>query len=603
MRYTLSVILFCLLLCGPQYLSAQPISPLETDAFCPLQPGGNAFQITGSGRYYLSSPGGMTIISDVDRDGRFVVSFSDKKEGHYVNLYLRSGAFARTISFTKINTLAGISPKFPTPPTGTPPIGYQDMVPFPLCYTNSVNYTSPTVRYKDASGNEYGNPMNFYEWVAPAGWQINGNVSNGTTPILAGSPSATITPTALTGGGQAVKVRALNNCNPSGLSPSNYYQIYIDRPVLKLSVNGASSLQLTCGTSSPTTFTVENGSQATCVTSYDWDLGSNDNNWLYNGSPAPRFITTTTPSLTITPNTCIGTPANVAVALKGNGITYATFTLPVTMVSPQLAISGLSFVCNSETYTLGALSCNASVVWSASPDRNVTLTSNGNSVTVTKRADGPVTLTAVITGLCGGPRTIEKQLTLGTPVPIIVGPFDPLTHTMEAMIYSERQYYFVAQEYVANPPASYLWHLIPYPGSPNFSTLYSGSPATMGMPPEISNVTYTLQLTKTNTCGTTLVERSLVIHPNPGFMITTAPNPSSEEIVVTLNKYRNTSNWKREKVTLALYDFMTGQLVKRFLLDNGQKRYRLNVRDVKKGNYVLKVTEGISTQSKQIIIE
>ena len=47
---------------------------------------------------------------------------------------------------------------------------------------------------------------------------------------------------------------------------------------------------LTCGTTSPVTFTVNNPGNVTGITNYSWHLGATPNGWkLPNGSAAPQL--------------------------------------------------------------------------------------------------------------------------------------------------------------------------------------------------------------------------------------------------------------------------------------------------------------------------
>jgi hypothetical protein len=87
----------------------------------------------------------------------------------------------------------------------------------------------------------------------------------------------------------------------------------------------------------------------------------------------------------------------------------------------QLAISGKDNICQSEVYTLNS---PQGAAWSASPANLVTLTPGPgtNQVTVTRRYDGPVTLTAVANNGCGIP--VSRQLLSGTeniPASYIIG--------------------------------------------------------------------------------------------------------------------------------------------------------------------------------------
>lgn len=60
-----------------------------------------------------------------------------------------------------------------------------------------------------------------------------------------------------------------------------------------------SSGSITCQTQTSKTFTVNNPNSIPGVTGYNWNLGTQPNGWIYNGSPAPQFINTISNTLTL----------------------------------------------------------------------------------------------------------------------------------------------------------------------------------------------------------------------------------------------------------------------------------------------------------------
>lgn len=89
------------------------------------------------------------------------------------------------------------------------------------------------------------------------------------------------------------------------------------------------------------------------------------------------------------------------------------------------------------------------------------------------------------------------------------------------------------------------------------------------------------------------------------FSITASPNPVREDLYVeTNNEKQEVKNLgKDEDVQITLHDFYTKQIVGQWKFKNDLKRYKLNVRGLKKGMYVLLISKGKYRQSKQIIIE
>ena len=179
------------------------------------------------------------------------------------------------------------------------------------------------------------------------------------------------------------------------------------------------TLTTTCGTTTAQTFTVSNPSNIQNITSYEWDLGLSNNGWLYNGSAAPQNISTTTNSITLTPD-CGSSLSNISVTVRVNNRDYKTYSCTVTVPNPTMSINGSSSFCDgtSSSYTVNGLTCNATVSWSATPSGIVTINSpNSTQTTLTKITDGTVSFTATISNVCGQQIiTTKPDIIVGAPV-------------------------------------------------------------------------------------------------------------------------------------------------------------------------------------------
>lgn len=204
---------------------------------------------------------------------------------------------------------------------------------------------------------------------------------------------------------------------PSG---SQYQTIHIRR--IKIEETGTpelvlspTSLAVTCGTTVAQTFTVSNPNNVTGITSYEWNLGSSSNGWLYNGTAAPQNISTTTNSLSLTP-VCGSSLSNVSVTVRVNNQNYKTYTATISTTAPTMSINGsASFCSGTSTYSVNNLPCNASVTWSLSQSGIVSPScTTRNSTTLTKVGNGQVTLTATITA-CGVQMVRNLTIDVGTP--------------------------------------------------------------------------------------------------------------------------------------------------------------------------------------------
>ncbi len=358
----------------------------------------------------ISSLKGCTVIRNIDDRKEAVVQFSDKKETHEFKVYYSvTGSIVGTYTYTKIKTLDGVKAAFSGTLPVNPPQGYDDILTSDVvgqCKTATFHYTSPPVKYKDASGVAFGtNPMNIYEWVVPKGWKVYSSVSDGFTPIN-GTPSADITPDPLTSG--EFKIRAVNNCN-STLTPSTWFKVSLDRPMLNLKVV-SDKFGIACGEQNPVNFSIGNASTISCMNLFTWNINPG---WLLsNGSPAPlSYSTGTINNLTLIPD-CGKALGSVSGTVTANGVNYLAIAFSVPTNPLGLSISGSGVVGKRQNYNIAGLPCNASVVWSVSPLGIVDIgCTNCPQVNLSRITDGDIILKAVITA-CGVPEIITKSISV-----------------------------------------------------------------------------------------------------------------------------------------------------------------------------------------------
>lgn len=199
-------------------------------------------------------------------------------------------------------------------------------------------------------------------------------------------------------------------------------QITIEETAPEL-ILAPTALATTCGIATTQTFTVSNPSGLENITSYDWNLGSANNGWLYNGSPAPQTISTSNNSLSLTSVCNATTVNNVGVTIKVNNVNYKSYSSIVSRSTPNPVITGSSDFCiATPTYSINNLPCNATVTWSASGSYSITGSANANPVTLSYNGTGGGALTATVNTSCSAsPMVITK--TINPPVSYeILGP-------------------------------------------------------------------------------------------------------------------------------------------------------------------------------------
>lgn len=264
-------------------------------------------------------------------------------------------------------------------------------------------------------------------------------------------------------------------------------------------------------------------------------------------------------------------------------------------------ITGANTIClNNENYSISNLPGGASVSWSALPQGLVSINPlTGNPTTLSKLNNGNLTLTATVSNYCGNASfNISKAIKVGTSDITILGPYDPVEHTIMGIACLGEEYYFEANDIETGQ--SYTWTLFPPPGSSNYPTLHSGSTVYLTFT-ELGY--YTLRVSKTNSCGSTYMDMVINVQECYGLRMMVSPNPAKGQINVTIDEKANKKG-VAENIKMELLQFNTGAKQKQWSFDNSnQKQFTLGLQGIRKGVYILKVTKGKLSQSVKIIIE
>lgn len=175
------------------------------------------------------------------------------------------------------------------------------------------------------------------------------------------------------------------------------------------------SVNLNCGDDSEITFYVENENNTPGNLIYQWSVGSG---WLRNGNLVSNFTTTTT-SVTLVPYSFPPNNVNVTPVLDGDNYPTLTSTVSLGNFNPSFEISGDNYVCDTGIYTFNNLPSEVSIQSVSTSNSNIataTLDSNTGEITVTKVADGIITLSAVLQNACNQTATKTKaNIQIGIP--------------------------------------------------------------------------------------------------------------------------------------------------------------------------------------------
>jgi len=208
----------------------------------------------------------------------------------------------------------------------------------------------------------------------------------------------------------------------------------------------------------------------------------------------------------------------------------------------------------------------------------------------------------------------KTGIVIGTPPSQIVGPYDSTNTTLVSTMYANSTYYFYAYEGTTNPPPStYSWVLTPPPGSDNFPMNFSGSPIKVKFPGDVGQ--YMLKVTKTNSCGTAITSRKLVVSSRTAFSILSFPNPASNTITITaeantsglegsqaVSKASTTQKNGRLNIDQVKLYNVSGALV-RTIVNKSGLNVVLDISDQKPGIYFVEVYSGKLRSRQKIVVQ
>jgi hypothetical protein len=357
------------------------------------------------------------------------------------------------------------------------------------------------------------------------------------------------------------------------------------------------AISKTCGTGLSQTFTIADKYNSGKVSSYVWDLGADNNGWIYNGAAAPRYITTPTPSLDLTAGDC-STPANVTATANRPGGSYGTNAAVVTVSDLSYISGGITTPCGSTgVFTVNNLTCGANVNWSLSSGANGTLsTTTGPTTTLTAPAGSQhLTISANITSSCVS-KTMSRDVNIiTTPVVSIFGDI----YCQDGRIVGPQ--YFSA---TANDAETFYWSWRSGTGAIHTLTDHSGD-----ISQKFGLGSYTMYCYATNACGTSNTDEfqfnvnqcSLAAAEREDVAV--SPNPASNVVVITTKTTTSALKVaeKQEIREVRIID-KTGILLRKQSFPAGTTTATINVESLKPDLYILQIGDGKTFKTRKITI-
>ena len=270
-----------------------------------------------------------------------------------------------------------------------------------------------------------------------------------------------------------------------------------------------------------------------------------------------------------------------------------------------LQILGSGQLCTSQTYTISDLPSGTTIAWSVSPSGVVNTNASGNSVTLTKIANGSISLTANITSPCGN-TSVPKEIVVGTPNPSVSSYVDRTPQS--------NHYQYVtatATQIPGTVPSNYSWYRVL---NGNSTFISSGLQLVQyGIPP--CSVVY-YKLVANTPCGDAIYNgyayNSYCSGSKSATSMAIYPNPASTEVnvsnIIAEGSSSDTRNIEGASIGAAKEAFLVqlfddkGKLIRSAKNPKGSNGIQLNVAEVPNGTYFLHVLKGKETTRQQIII-
>lgn len=278
--------------------------------------------------------------------------------------------------------------------------------------------------------------------------------------------------------------------------------------------------------------------------------------------------------------------------------------LPV-FVTPS--IGGNSTLCSTGSYSIDVCKPVNSIQWSVTPSYVASVSGSGTNITLNKQYDGTITLSATI-NFCGYTKTISKEIIVGFPQVDIVNfsnSYNSESYFCSSHVGNKFTIYNEGGQF------SYDVRLLQWP-SLNVVHTQTGLTGENTLNYIAQPGWYVLEVRPVTNCGAgnwvgfevESVDCSQM-KTYSYFTMTASPNPAQNDLNVRIDNEKDEVKalGKDAVVQFQLFDFYTNQLVRQWKYKNDQQQFKLDVRGLKKGWYVLSATKGKYRQSLKILVE
>lgn len=605
---TFTSLIFALIIFSISSKAQFTISPDVNTEVCHSQ--NYTFTVTIPGtNATVSGTGGASVITNASSTSStftFVGKFNDVNQKQIFTVAYKDAGGANQsypFAFKKVKSLFSDACSLIPPSTITAPQCQITNIPYSFTALQwFTNFENPKYCFGSIST---------YEYLLPAGWKLNGATSTGSSWLPSGS-SVTFTSNANTGG--IVQVRAINSGCATSIFKGSISTISISRPNPVFTIS-PSTVSMTCGTVFTKTFTVSTTGTLVCPITYNWNLGSASNGWLYNGIAAPASFSTTTNSITLTsanPNTL---PSNVTVTPVLNGVNQPLLTSTLSFAPlPLYIVSGDNIVCTtSGNYFVPSLPAGATVHWQAVPNIVTINSPNATQTTITAGYNGGIiSLIATITNQCGQVGQAYKyDIVVGSGVSSLVGRYylNGEGQAHDLITYYGGINYIPSNSgfcsvFIDNPGlGSATWSLVS--GNIGGWTQFTegANHILLIFPPYGDPATF--RLSNTNSCGTYDFD---VLFAGQYFgYYRIAPNPTKDNLTISVDEVKLATqkivkSSDQEIREIVILD-KTGIVQAKQTYSKGTRQMNMNISNLKTGIYIVRIYNGKEWTALKLVKE
>jgi hypothetical protein len=499
-------------------------------------------------------------------------------------------------------------------------IGVPSSVNAPICNTNPISISFEQMRYIKLGGTSsadyYSNPVPYYEYQLPKGWSItSGYIGPSTDPTLVvGTNNVVLKPDAFNGG--VIRVRAVNSFCGDSYKKSVWSVININRPQLNLRTGGVESVTMNCGQNGARTFTVENGSLATCA-SFTWTVNGW---WRYNGTLLNPGTSFTGPaSITLQPPATDALPADDIQVKVTSGTSSFTDVVGVTFTSNPVPVA---------MKTAPQSVCNTPVLFEATPVTGYTqlgtfVWSVDNTLIAKVEPDATTSFKAYVTRQNSGVGEVTVKATYtntgcsGSPF-VFSKPFVGLPASSQLKIYSDGPSVcpnvpvdfgaffenFTACSILRARPSNVEWSITPNPTQIiyNSGNGYCESVNRSGIEVIFPNVqmVYTVKFRLTNGCGTSDWSPPYsvqVMRCSSTFTIT--PNPANNLVRISTE---NESGIPKEPIQLVRLVDKTGRVLRVVKNATDATSVLFEINNLRPDTYIVQIYNGQEWKHQKLMI-